>query len=81
MGSFSLNPLPSLLLIFDADGVVSPGADNFYRNILGLRKEHRRDVFQRVNSLELLYEKCRRKFRTIIDANRSIESSKIGVAR
>jgi len=49
-------------LVFDADGVATPGADHLYRNILGLRKEERRDVFQRVHTLERLYRKSRQGF-------------------
>ena len=49
-------------LVFDADGVVSPGADNMYRNILGLRIEERRDVFRRLDTLERIYLKSRLKF-------------------
>lgn len=39
-------------LIFDADGVTTPGSENLYRQMFGLRKEVRRDVFQRVTVLE-----------------------------
>jgi hypothetical protein len=39
-------------LIFDADGVTTPGSENLYRNMFGLRKEERRDVFQRITALE-----------------------------
>jgi hypothetical protein len=42
--------------------VATPGADHLYRNILGLRKEERRDVFQRVHTLERLYRKSRQGF-------------------
>jgi hypothetical protein len=49
-------------LIFDADGVVTLGADNLYRNIFGLRTQQRRDVFQRVSAFERLYQKSRRAF-------------------
>ena len=39
-------------LIFDVDGVTTPGSLNLYRNMFGLRKEERRDVFQRTTALE-----------------------------
>ncbi len=39
-------------LIFDADGVTTPGSENLYRNMFGLRKEERRDVFQRMTAWE-----------------------------
>lgn len=52
-------------LIFDADGVATPGADHLYRNLLGLRQEQRRDVFARVNIVDRLYKKCRERFRMI----------------
>ena len=35
-------------LIFDTDGVATPGADNLYRNMFGLSNEERRDVFQQI---------------------------------
>jgi hypothetical protein len=44
-------------IIFDADGVTTPGSDHLYRNMFGLRKEVRRDVFQRTTSLERLVRK------------------------
>jgi hypothetical protein len=47
-------------LIFDADGVVTPGADNLYRNIFALKSEQRRDVFKRWNALERIYQTSRR---------------------
>jgi len=46
-------------LVFDADGVVSPGADHFYRDILGLRIEERRDVFHRLSWFERVYRKLK----------------------
>lgn len=46
-------------LVFDADGVATPGADHLYRKILGLRIEERRDVFRRMNSLERIYQKSK----------------------
>jgi hypothetical protein len=48
-------------LIFDADGVITPGAENLYRNMFGLRKEERRDVFQRMTALERLVRNVVRK--------------------
>lgn len=41
-------------LIFDADGVTTPGSDHLYRNMFGLRKEECRDVFQRTAGFERL---------------------------
>ncbi|MBS1806398.1 MAG: hypothetical protein JST28_23890 [Acidobacteria bacterium] len=43
-------------LIFDADGVATPGADHLYRKILGLKIEERRDVFRRINTTERIYQ-------------------------
>lgn len=62
-------------LIFDADGVVNAGVDNLYRNIFGLREELRRDVFQRINPLEHLYQRFRRRFQTTLAMSRSTEPS------
>jgi hypothetical protein len=50
-------------LVFDADGVVTPGAEHLYRNILGLRIEERRDVFRRLNPLERIYQRSRLRFK------------------
>lgn len=51
----------SLGLVFDADGVVTPGADHLYRTLLGFRIEERRDVFLRLSTLERIYQKSRQK--------------------
>ncbi len=48
-------------LIFDADGVATAGAQNFYRNMFGLREEHHRDVFQRETLFERFYQRCRQR--------------------
>jgi hypothetical protein len=48
-------------LIFDADGVTTPGSANLYRNMFGLRREERRDVFQRTTALERLVRNVVRK--------------------
>lgn len=48
-------------LIFDADGVTTPGSENLYRNMFGLRKEACRDVFQRTTTLERIVKKIGRK--------------------
>jgi hypothetical protein len=53
-------------LIFDADGVATPGAENFYRNVFGLRTEQRRDVFQRQTILERFYQRYRQQFKAVI---------------
>ena len=53
-------------LIFDADGVATPGAENFYRNMFGLRMEQRRDVFQRETILERFYQRYRQQFKAMI---------------
>ncbi|HEY3991057.1 MAG TPA: hypothetical protein VGM02_17290 [Acidobacteriaceae bacterium] len=55
-------------LIFDADGVATPGADNFYRNMFGLSTEQRRDVFQRETRLERFCLRLRQQFKSS-DAN------------
>ena len=53
-------------LIFDADGVVTPGAENLYRNMFGLSKEQRRDIFQRETILERFYQRYRQQFKAAI---------------
>lgn len=53
-------------LVFDADGVATPGADHLYRNIFGLTDERYRDVFERVEIVDRLYEKCRSRFHAIV---------------
>jgi hypothetical protein len=53
-------------LIFDADGVATPGADNFYRNMFGLSREQHRDVFQRETIFERFYQRYRQQFKTVI---------------
>jgi hypothetical protein len=52
-------------LIFDTDGVTTPGSENLYRNMFGLRDEEYRDVFQRATVLEKLHQKCRRLLKSI----------------
>jgi hypothetical protein len=47
-------------LIFDVDGVTTPGADNFYRNMFGLSNEQLRDVFKRQTMLERFSDTLRR---------------------
>jgi hypothetical protein len=53
-------------LIFDADGVATPGAENFYRNMFGLRMEQRRDVFKRQTVLERFYQRYLQQFKGVI---------------
>jgi hypothetical protein len=53
-------------LTFDSDGVTSPGTENFYRNILGLSKQERRDVFDRETTLERFYQRFRQQFKAVI---------------
>ncbi len=50
-------------LIFDADGVASPGAENLYSNVFGLKHEQCRDVFQRATILERLRQKYRQQLK------------------
>jgi hypothetical protein len=52
-------------LIFDADGVTTPGTENLYRNMLGLREEQYRDVFQRATIMERIHQKCRLQFKSL----------------
>jgi hypothetical protein len=52
----------SMSLIFDTDVVTTPGSENLYRNMFGLRDEQFRDIFQRFTMLERFHQKCRRKF-------------------
>lgn len=65
-------------LIFDADGVSTPGADNLYRNIFGLRIEQSRDVFLRATILERFRQKYQRQFRMLIPSYSSLRASVIG---
>ena len=53
-------------LIFDADGVATPGAENFYRNMFGLRTEQRRDIFQRQTKFERFYQRYLQQFEAVI---------------
>lgn len=53
-------------LVFDADGVTSPGTQTLYRNMFGLREELRRDVFQRLTFLAQLHQKYRPHLKTLI---------------
>jgi hypothetical protein len=53
-------------LIFDADGVMAPGAENLYRNMFGLRQKERRDVFQRATILERFRKRFRQPLRASI---------------
>jgi len=48
-------------LVFDADGVVTPGSDHLYSKILGMKIEERRDVFRRLSTLERIYQQSRLK--------------------
>lgn len=50
-------------LIFDADGVATPGADNFYRNMFRLSNEQRRDVFTRQTALKRFSDTLRQPFK------------------
>ena len=59
-------------LVFDADGVVTPGAENLYRNILGLRLEQSRDIFQRATLLEGFRQKYRQQFNGLIPLRRAV---------
>ena len=56
----------SMKLVFDADGVTTPGTQNLYRNMFGLREEIRRDVFQRSTLLEQLYHRYLPHMKTLI---------------
>ncbi len=56
----------SLGLIFDADGVTSPGSDHLYKQIFGLKEEEARDVFTRSALLPRLCEKYRPAYRKIV---------------
>jgi hypothetical protein len=52
-------------LIFDADGVSTPGTEYLYRNMFGLR-EQRRDVFRRATAFERFYQKCWPRLKVLI---------------
>lgn len=71
-------------LIFDVDGVVTPGADYLYRNIFGLGKEQHRDVFERINPVDRLYQNCRKRFRmmtTVLPDSATHISPSVGAKR
>ena len=53
-------------LIFDADGVITPGSENLYRNMFGLRKKEHRDVFQRITALERFVRNVVRKSKRLL---------------
>lgn len=53
-------------LIFDVDGVTTPGTQTLYRNMFGLKSEERRDVFVRRATLERLRQKYRPLIKTLI---------------
>jgi len=52
-------------LVFDTDGVTTPGSEILYRTMLGLREEQYRDVFKRTTIWERLHQKSRRQFRSM----------------
>jgi hypothetical protein len=52
-------------LIFDADGVTTPGTEYLYRNMFGLREQHR-DVFRRATAFERFYQKCWPRLKVLI---------------
>jgi hypothetical protein len=56
----------SMNLIFDADGVTTPGTQNLYRNMFGLREELRRDIFHRSTFLERVHRRYRPHFKALI---------------
>jgi len=56
----------TLGLVFDVDGVTSPGSDHLYKQIFGLKEEEARDVFTRAGLLPRLYEKYRPAFRKVV---------------
>jgi hypothetical protein len=49
----------AMSLMFDSDGVTTPGSENLYRNIFGLRDEETRDVFCRTIAPQRFFNKCR----------------------
>ena len=65
-------------LIFDSDGITTPGTENLYRNMLGLRLEQRRDVFWRATALERLHQKFRETFRPLVGSH---SGSAVAVSR
>jgi hypothetical protein len=65
-------------LVFDADGVSTPGADNLYRNMFGLRIEQSRDVFQRATILERFRQKYRQQFRALIPSYSAFRAAVVG---
>jgi hypothetical protein len=56
----------SLGLIFDADGVTTPGSDHLYKQIFGLKEEEARDVFTRSALPPRLGGKFRSTFRRVV---------------
>jgi hypothetical protein len=49
----------AMKLIFDAGGVTTPGTENLYRNMFGLREREVRDIFNRTTAAERLFQKFR----------------------
>lgn len=52
-------------LIFDADGVATPGAEYLYRHIFGLRMQ-RRDVFRRETAFGRFHQSCLQYFKVLL---------------
>jgi hypothetical protein len=52
-------------LVFDTDGVTTPGSEILYRTMLGLREEQYRDIFERTTIWERLHQKGRRQFKSM----------------
>lgn len=53
-------------LIFDSHGVTTPGTENLYRNVFGMRLEQRREIFWRATALERLHQRLREKFKPMV---------------
>jgi hypothetical protein len=63
-------------IVFDVDGVTTPGTQNLYHNMFGLRKKEHRDIFTRTTSLERIYQKYRSQIKEMISLTRQPGSGK-----
>ncbi|WP_158750827.1 hypothetical protein [Acidobacterium sp. S8] len=66
LGVKAMEHAQAMNLIFDTDGVTTPGTENLYRNMFGLREEETRDVFSRTTASHRLLRKCRQLVRRVL---------------
>jgi hypothetical protein len=75
LGMKAMEHAQAMKLIFDADGITSPGSENLYRNMFGLREKEIRDIFKRTTAAERLFQKCRKRIRKIWGSCASLNSA------